>query len=179
MNLYEKLVKKEEKNNVNDNVGEVESSLRREILQEVTEYKLSIIQHFMFGGPNKNFGDCTVFINPAIRQIERFTYIWFNELSEESRKIIINFCIGDDNDTRSRDYKDYLNSPIWKYSSSIIKLVKGYTCERCSQQSNPTHLVVHHKTYAHLGSELYHLSDVELLCTDCHMKVHGIERGCK
>lgn len=175
-NIDNDIVIKEEKSNDIDNVRIVGSSLRKEVLNEITEYKLGIIQSFMFGGSCKYFGDCTVFINPAIKQIERFAYIWFKELSEEARKIIIGFYIHSDEDDRKRDYKDYVNSPIWKYSSSIIKLINDYTCAGCKKQYNPAHLVVHHKSYEHIGSELFHLDEMDVLCTDCHMKIHGVER---
>ena len=152
------------------------SKLRERVLSEITEYKLNIIQQFMFGGCNKFFGDCTVFVNPAIKQVERFTYIWMNELSEKSRKIIINYCINSPIDNKTREYSQYTNSPVWKYISSIIKLLKNYTCENCEKRFNPAHLVVHHCSYAHLGSEINHLDEVAVLCRDCHMKVHGIRR---
>ena len=168
---------RERKNNVNDNVGESGINTWGDVLKEISEYKLGIIQDFMFGEANQYFGDCKVFILPAIKQIERFTYIWMNELSEEARKSILNYRLGSITDDRVREYSEYINSPVWKYISSIIKLKRDYTCERCGERSNPAHLVIHHKSYAHLGSELNYMDDVELLCTDCHMAVHGIRRS--
>lgn len=147
-----------------------------EVLKEISEYKLDIIRRFMFGEDNKFFGNCTVFVNPAIKQIERFTYIWMTELSENARRLIINYYLGYSGDDRTRAYKDYLNSPVWKYVSSVIKMINGYTCEGCGKQFNPAHLVIHHQSYAHLGSELNHLDDLSVLCTDCHLKIHGIRR---
>lgn len=170
------IVEKERDNNDNDIVEQCGFNPRSDVLKTITEYKLGIIQDFMFGGPNKFFGDCTVFVNPAIKQVERFMYIWRSELDEEARKQIINFQLYYDGDLRTREYKEYTCSPAWRYISSVIKLIRGYTCEKCNKQFNPAHLVIHHLTYAHLGSELEHLDDVAVLCTDCHLKVHGIRR---
>lgn len=155
---------------------EICKDAREDVLEEISEYKLRLIQRFLFGGPSKQFGDNIVFINPAIKQIERFTYTWMNDLSEESRKSIINLTMYDSDDTRTRDYSCYTNSPVWKYISSVIKMYSNYTCANCGKKYNPAHLVVHHRSYAHLGSELDHLNDLAVLCTDCHMKVHGIRR---
>lgn len=165
------------KYNDNDIVCEDDNNIREKVLKNITEYKLAEIQRFMFGGPSKCFGDTTVFVNPAIKQIERFAYVWIKELDEETRKTIIDYCLRFNGDDSTREYRDYLNSPIWKYVSSLIKLIKNYTCEMCEEQSNPAHLVVHHCTYAHLGSEFDHLDEVTVLCTDCHLKVHGIRRS--
>lgn len=151
---------------------------RASVRKEISEYKLGIIQDFLFGGPCKHFGDNKVFINSAIKQVERFAYVWMNELSEESRRYILDLTMRFEGDDRARDYSDYLNSPIWKYISSIIKLQSNYTCAQCKEKANPAHLVVHHRTYEHLGSELNHLEDLDVLCTACHLKTHGI-RGQK
>ena len=150
---------------------------RAEVLKEISEYKLNTIQSFMFGRPCKNYGDCVSFINPAIKQIERFAYTWMTELSEDTRKTIINYYLGHDGDKRTREYKEYTNTPIWKFTSCLMKFARNYTCESCGKRYNPAHLVVHHRTYEHLGSELDHGEDLAVLCTDCHLAVHGIERG--
>lgn len=158
----------------NDNVIVENKDIRKMVLKDISEYKLGIVQDFMFGGPCGHFGSCLEFINPAIKQVERFTYIWMNELSEETRKAIINYWLTSENDARPREYSCYLNSPVWKYVSSVIKLAKEYTCEKCGKKYNPAFLSVHHMSYAHLGSELEHLDELAVLCRTCHMKVHGI-----
>ena len=152
----------------------VEEGPRVKVLRKISEYKLDIIHDFIFGGANKNFSDNRLFVTHAIKQVERFTYTWYTELDDESRKLIINYTMGSDSDFRSREYKEYLSSPIWKFTSSLIKFLRGYTCEICKETSDPAHLVVHHRNYEHLGSELAHLEDVMLLCNYCHMKEHGI-----
>lgn len=162
-------VTNEREYNVNDNV-------REKVLSQVSEYRLEKIQEFLFGGMCGYFGDSKVFVVPAIRQVERFTYIWLNDLDDSTRKAIFRYMLGHEGDTRTRGYSDFTGSPLWVYESSLIKQARGYTCERCKTKYNPAHLVVHHKTYEHLGSELLHPEDVELLCTDCHMDTHGIRR---
>ena len=157
-----------------DNALLLQLSPRKKILGEITEYKLRIIKDFMFGNMCQNFGDCTTFVTPAIQQVERFTYVWMNELSEEGRKLVINYYLHNDKDDNRREYSDYLKSPVWKYISSIIKMLGGYTCEKCGIKENPRGLVVHHYSYAHLGSELKHLDEVGVLCRGCHRKIHGI-----
>lgn len=168
------IVKLKEKNNDNDIVREEKIDLREKVLEEISEHKLRTIQDFLFGGPSNFYGDCGVFVNPAIKQMERFTYIWLYEVSEETRKAIITYYLGAPGDDRVRDYKSYTNCPIWKYISSIIKMINGYKCASCGQQYNPAHLVVHHRSYAHLGSEIFYLSEMDVLCTNCHMRTHGI-----
>lgn len=159
-----------------ESVGEIGDQLRREVLKEISEYKLQIIQRFMFGEANRNFGNLPTYINPAIMQAERATYVWMNELSEDARRAIIGYYMCYDGDNRERPYKQYLCSPIWKYTSSVLKVFGGYTCQECGKRSSPAHLRVHHVSYRHVGSELEHLEDLEVLCTDCHMKICGIRR---
>lgn len=147
---------------------------REGVRKEISEYKLGIIQSFLFGGPSKNYGGSVAFTIPALTQVERFTYDWMTELSEESRRAILNYTMYFECDNRMRDYCDYLKTPVWKYISSIVKLIANYTCAECGKQYHPIGLAVHHKTYEHLGSELDHLDDLVVLCRGCHMKTHGI-----
>lgn len=147
---------------------------RRGVREEISEFKLGLIQHFLFGGPSKNYGDSSAFVTSSLIQVERFAYDWMTELSEESRRAILDYTMYFEGDDRARDYYDYLKTPIWKYISGIIKLIANYTCEECGKQFHPIRLNVHHKTYEHLGSELNHLDDLAVLCKVCHMKVHGI-----
>ena len=165
------IVKLEEKNNDNDIVDGV--ALREKVLEEITPYKLDCLKDYLFG-KNMNISDCGAFINPAIKQIERFMFVWINEVSEGARKSIVkNMLNGTNNKV---EYRDYTNSPLWKYECSIFKLMVNFTCERCKHQYNPAHLVVHHDSYEHIGSEFDHMEDIRVLCTDCHMAVHGIRR---
>ena len=149
-------------------------SIKEEVLEEISEYRLNRIEEFLFGS-NKFMSDCSAFINPAIKQIERFVYIWLNDLTEETRKKIVCYSMNLGVDDH-RPYNWFTNSPLWKYESSVFKLMCNYTCERCGEKHHPAHLVVHHISYEHIGSELNHPEDVTVLCTDCHLTTHGIRR---
>lgn len=160
--------------NVNDNVRESESLLRKMVITDISEYKLIKIQQFLFN--RGSYDDCKSSINLAIKNLDKFVYMWFTELDEATRGVIAGMYLEYDGDSRRRPYKEYTESPIWKYTSSVIKCMRNYTCEKCKEQSNPAHLVVHHKTYKHLGSELQYPEDMQLLCNDCHLEEHGIRR---
>lgn len=144
---------------------------RMEVRKEISEYKLGLIQNFLFGGPSRNFGDAKVFVIPALIQAERFMYVWMTELSEESRKAILNYTMYSECDNRMRDYYEYLKTPVWKYTSSIVKILVNYTCARCGMMCHPSCLNVCHVSFEHLGSELNHLDDLTVLCRSCHMIV--------
>lgn len=156
----------------NDNVATIAEKLRAQLLEEISEYKLGIIQSFLFGGPSKLFGDCGEFVIQGVKQAERFTYVWMTELNEENRKTILHYWLGYPEDTRLRDYSQYLDSPFWKYVSGLFKVARDFTCENCGRLLCPTQLVVHHRSYEHLGSELSHPEDMAVLCRDCHAEVH-------
>ena len=166
---------KERENNVNDNVREAESLLRKFVVENISEYKLQTAQEFLY--KEYCFGSSKDFINPALLQMDRFIYMWYGDIDELDRKTIIEMMLEHDGDGRTRPYKHYTESPLWKYVSSVIKTSRHFTCERCGNKFPPTALVVHHKTYEHLGSELDYQEDLQLLCKHCHMDVHGIRRA--
>jgi hypothetical protein len=68
------------------------------------------------------------------------------------------------------NYADYLASEHWK------KTRKRYFASRATAQQcacgNPGR-ALHHKTYVRLGAE--RLSDLELVCDDCHKALHAKE----
>jgi 5-methylcytosine-specific restriction endonuclease McrA len=72
-----------------------------------------------------------------------------------------------------RSYSDYLRSDHWadvkrRYRAS--KLNKG-RCHSC-REKKPCDL--HHRTYKRLGEE--RLTDLFLLCRDCHSELHRLVR---
>lgn len=149
--------------------------LREKVLKEISEWKLDHVQEYLYG-ENNFLGDCGAFVNPAIKQAERFMYIWMHELSEEARKIIIFHKLQGLDEYDDISYNKYTNSPLWKYMSSVFKMIYGYNCARCKKKFYPVYLVVHHLSYDHVGSEFDHLDEIQVLCKDCHMKIHGIRR---
>lgn len=160
--------------NVNDNVRGTESFVRRIIVQDISEQKLKRVQDFLFR--ERTFDSKKEILNLSIKQIEHFVCLWYTEISDPDRKAIAGMYLEYDGDGRSRPYKEYTESPLWKYTSSVFKAERKFTCERCKKRYLPSHLVVHHKSYEHLGSELNYPEDMELLCTDCHLKEHEIRR---
>jgi len=72
---------------------------------------------------------------------------------------------------RDLNYNEYMNSIYW----NIIKQYVWYSNRKCLICGLKKHLQVHHKNYFHLGYEILHLEDLELLCFRCHTKEHGKE----
>ena len=69
-----------------------------------------------------------------------------------------------------KKYEEYLKSEIWKESRKrFISKQKKLECFCCKLNTN---LQVHHRTYARLGKE--YLTDLVLLCGDCHKKTHSL-----
>lgn len=67
------------------------------------------------------------------------------------------------------DYNDYLLSPHWLSFRKRALDKAHHLCQSCGSRHS---LQVHHLTYQRLGAEL--LSDVRVLCKDCHRSQHGI-----
>ena len=69
----------------------------------------------------------------------------------------------------NKEYKEYLKSNNWKLKKAEVLKVKKNKCESCGSTKK---LEVHHKTYKNIFKES--LSDLKLLCRNCHMKEHNI-----
>lgn len=67
------------------------------------------------------------------------------------------------------DYREYLESPHWHLVRAAAIVKADYRCQLCN---SPDNLQVHHRTYERRGEEK--LSDVTVLCRDCHRKFHGL-----
>jgi hypothetical protein len=65
-------------------------------------------------------------------------------------------------------YQDYLKSDHWQHMREIAREHYGNTCCLCGTEDQ---LDVHHRTYERRGRE--RLSDVILLCRDCHSRYHA------
>jgi 5-methylcytosine-specific restriction endonuclease McrA len=75
------------------------------------------------------------------------------------------------------DYESYIQSKDWrKVRERYFNSNMPQVCFACSKTKQPGfHL--HHKTYKRLGAE--YLTDLMLLCPDCHTKIHKIHRNKK
>jgi len=67
-----------------------------------------------------------------------------------------------------KSYQEYLNHWTWKEKRDYLIYLKE-KCKCCGSKRN---LIVHHKNYDSVGNENMH--DVEVLCKNCHEKVHKI-----
>jgi cytochrome c len=68
-------------------------------------------------------------------------------------------------------HRQYLQSPWWKQKRLEALEAYGSICNRCGEYGCD----VHHKTYKRIGAE--RLSDLEVLCRECHQAHHSIERS--
>ena len=66
------------------------------------------------------------------------------------------------------DYYTYIDSKEWAAKSRKFRKETG-KCETCGETRN---LQCHHLHYRTLGREKR--KDIQVLCANCHMKVHGI-----
>ena len=69
-------------------------------------------------------------------------------------------------------YDDQLRMKEWHEFRELVLKQKGYRCEMCGDYKN---LQIHHKKYArgHYAWE-YPISNMMVLCGDCHKALHGI-----
>lgn len=75
-----------------------------------------------------------------------------------------------------RLYVDYLASPHWldvRQRWKAANLFKGWVCH-CYGCDSREGLSLHHRTYERVGRE--ELSDLVLVCVDCHKRIHQLER---
>lgn len=63
----------------------------------------------------------------------------------------------------------YTSTPQWKAKGKAAISRAGGRCQNCGSREA---LVVHHRTYAHLGDEWP--ADLEALCVHCHGATHGL-----
>ena len=68
-------------------------------------------------------------------------------------------------------YEQYILSSDWKKRREWTLIFWGHRCALCFSTKN---IEVHHRTYERLGNEL--ITDLIVLCDDCHAKHHGINR---
>lgn len=72
---------------------------------------------------------------------------------------------------RKMPYPEFLKSEFWREIKVAVRERADDICEMCGD-SRQTVLEVHHRTYEHRGWEDLYLTDLLLLCDDCHEDVH-------
>lgn len=68
-------------------------------------------------------------------------------------------------------HREYLRSPVWAKKREEALALYGCTCNRCKAHGTD----VHHRTYERWGGN-ERISDLEILCRDCHSAHHDAER---
>jgi len=70
----------------------------------------------------------------------------------------------------SQEYQTYLNSSAWKEKRLKVLTRAKFKCEKCKKRQA---WQIHHLTYERIYDE--ELSDLQAVCGQCHMKIHGIK----
>lgn len=128
----------------------------------LSDYRTALYEEFLTGG--SRYYSNLQFLNIACAKLQKFMVSWQLELNEEERKYIA--C--------RMTYRQYISSPYWHLVTMFYRCKANFRCQRCGEQ-RMAKLSIHHKTYEHIGSELQHPEDIEVICARCHMKEHGIE----
>jgi 5-methylcytosine-specific restriction endonuclease McrA len=76
--------------------------------------------------------------------------------------------------TSQQIYETYLRSGAWKKKRKEALDYYGHFCNKCKSTE---YLQVHHKHYDNIFNEK--IEDLEILCGDCHMQFHGIQKSDK
>ncbi len=66
-------------------------------------------------------------------------------------------------------YHEFLQTNYWCIVREYALMQQGDKCVLCSSNKSVN---VHHKTYAHHGSEHEHIEDLVVVCKKCHAKFH-------
>jgi hypothetical protein len=74
---------------------------------------------------------------------------------------------GDQPDTTSMDYYQYLSTPEWRAIRQRVINRAGKVCEGCGEREAS---IVHHMTYQRRGREF--LLDLIAVCRECHDLIH-------
>ena len=77
-----------------------------------------------------------------------------------------------ENNLRSMKYSNFLKTRYWQTIREYMIRTADNKCSACGSTKK---LNVHHKTYEHHGSEIFHLEDLVVLCATCHKKAHNLQ----
>jgi DNA polymerase III alpha subunit len=139
----------------------------KEYTNEYNEDEFSkYISHFLEKHHISHFDD-EDFINDLVR-VRNVELFYIEEKNDE--KIEENALKYTENidELKSMPYQDYLETTWWQNLRKIKLHESGNRCQLCNAKNTELH--VHHKTYERRGNEL--LSDLIVLCKDCHAKFH-------
>jgi len=75
---------------------------------------------------------------------------------------------------RRMPYTQFLETRYWSLVKALLLRARRDRCEDCGSRGP---LDVHHVTYAHQGSEVWHMDDLKLVCRRCHLWWHYISRA--
>ncbi len=70
------------------------------------------------------------------------------------------------------DFYDKKKNPYWLILSQYLIYVK----KQCKICKKPARLMLHHRTYKHLGIEYKHMEDFDVLCWKCHIEERRIDK---
>lgn len=73
----------------------------------------------------------------------------------------------------SRKVLRYITNRAWMAVRKSVLRRDAYACVRCGYQSDGHDLHVHHIDQALEGRRLHAMSNLEVLCVDCHLMEHG------
>lgn len=130
----------------------------------ITEYTAALYEEFL-NASYRSYSNAG-FLSLACSKLQDFMYRWYVDLNEEERRYIVS----------KMTYKQYIASPYWQYVALVYRCRANFRCQRCGEERR-SHLSIHHKTYAHIGSELHYPEDILVLCHTCHMHEHGKDGG--
>ena len=66
-------------------------------------------------------------------------------------------------------YDEYMDSPEWKRTTEIAKLIANNRCQVCNKDK--PFISSHHRSYTHIG-KAEEFFDLVVLCNDCHELYH-------
>ena len=75
---------------------------------------------------------------------------------------------------KKMDYASYLLTDHWAQVRGLALEQHGKKCAFCGERGHFSPLQVHHNSYEHRGYEEEHLEDLQVLCKECHERVHQI-----
>lgn len=97
----------------------------------------------------------------------------FNKTLAEMDAYFDQVCADLKADGRKRRYQQFMESDEWKHIRGLKLDLASHRCEKCGV-GDP--LDVHHLTYDRFGGDEL-LTDLQVLCRECHEAAHGRKFG--